>query len=122
MHKNHCHVPVISAIYRQTFRTLVMCQLQSEVNSFVSSQNKLNLGQQNVTKLNLQQFLTRPALKCMSSMNNHHSIVQNIVNILIITFERASFALPSIACTSLRLPWATAACSASIFCMYLPWK
>ena len=36
------------------------------------------------------------------------------------TFDRANLALPSIACTSLRLPWATAAWRASIFCMYLP--
>ena len=36
------------------------------------------------------------------------------------TFDKANLALPSMACTSLRLPWATAAWRASIFCMYLP--
>ena len=40
----------------------------------------------------------------------------------IFTFERASLALPSMAWTSRRLPWATAAWSASIFCIYLSSK
>ena len=43
----------------------------------------------------------------------------NVYCCLMSTFERASLALPSMACTSRRLPWATAAWSASIFCMYL---